>query len=235
MSAVKVGALRPPAVWLLRTQHSADDRGGRARARSAGLAVPPPGRSARPGAGRGNPDDVQSQAGFGLPVPDGFVSALLPMDNMLIVGGYGSSRAPPRTTMVALSRSTLYQPLLNCCTASASRRRRWSGMAAGMHPSRRARTTRPRPAAHRRSATRACRRAAVGCDEAHRTQDREHLQAVRDRFGVRPCPRGREAGRPGRLDGCPANACRRDRRGRISVAVAQNWHNRSSTLIWPAG
>src|SRR5262245_23586557 len=50
----------------------------------------------RPGAvpaqaqGGGNPDDSQWQAGFGLPIPDSFVSALVPMDGKLVVGGYFS-------------------------------------------------------------------------------------------------------------------------------------------------
>lgn len=38
--------------------------------------------------GGGNPDDIQWQAGFGLPLPDAFVSALLPMEHLLVVGGY---------------------------------------------------------------------------------------------------------------------------------------------------
>src|SRR5262245_27864467 len=38
--------------------------------------------------GGGNPDDVQWQARFGLPIPDAFVSALLPMGQLLVVGGY---------------------------------------------------------------------------------------------------------------------------------------------------
>jgi len=37
--------------------------------------------------GGGNPDDIQWQAGFGLPVPDGYVSALAATDSLLIVGG----------------------------------------------------------------------------------------------------------------------------------------------------
>jgi hypothetical protein len=48
----------------------------------------------RPGAlpvqaqGGGNPDDLQWQAGFGLPIPDSFVSSLVPMGSVLAVGGY---------------------------------------------------------------------------------------------------------------------------------------------------
>jgi len=38
--------------------------------------------------GQGKPDDVHWQAGFGLPIPDEFVSALLPMADVLVVGGY---------------------------------------------------------------------------------------------------------------------------------------------------
>ena len=35
-----------------------------------------------------NPDDVHWRAGFGLPVPDGSITALLPHDGLLVAGGY---------------------------------------------------------------------------------------------------------------------------------------------------
>jgi trimeric autotransporter adhesin len=61
--------------------------------------------------GGGDPDDVQWQAGFGLPVPDGLVTALLPMENVLVVGGYftgiGDLAAPGIATWDGTQWSTL--------------------------------------------------------------------------------------------------------------------------------
>jgi hypothetical protein len=53
---------------------------------AGGAARGPAGGPAR-AKGGGNPDDIQWQAGFGLPVPDGYVSALATIDSLLIVGG----------------------------------------------------------------------------------------------------------------------------------------------------
>ena len=61
--------------------------------------------------GGGNPDDTHWQGGFGLPVPDGFVSALLPMNPLLIVGGsfgqIGDLEAPGLATWDGTGWSTL--------------------------------------------------------------------------------------------------------------------------------
>ena len=72
-------AERALAIW--RHARGLDDRQA---------AIPRPGAEPVHAHGGGNPDDAQWQAGFGLPIPDSFVSSLVPMGDVLVVGGYFS-------------------------------------------------------------------------------------------------------------------------------------------------
>ena len=61
----------------------------------------------------GNPDDAQWQSGFGLPIPNSFVSTLVPMGDVLVVGGFFTRIGDMDVRGVATWDGTRWAPLGN--------------------------------------------------------------------------------------------------------------------------